>query len=102
MKLEDVIKELARLSGLTIPKFVLRVEQILATLQPYDHNQGNTVNACHVELPDKDITSAGTVSEIIENLEQTLSKRQLAFLYFYKIAEEGSSNKTSANQIFLN
>ena len=102
MTLEDAIKELAKLSGLTIPKFILRVEQILATLQPYDHNQGNTVNACHVELPDKDIISAGTVSEIIENFEKTLSKRQLAFLYFYKLSEEESRNKDSANQIFLN
>jgi hypothetical protein len=102
MKLEDVIKELAKLSGLPISKFVFRVEQILATLQPYDHNQGNAVNACHIELPDKDIISAGTVSEIIENLEKNLSKRQLAFLYFYKITEVESNNKTSANQIFLN
>lgn len=76
------------LDDLSLPNLVKLIEKEIADIYPYDHAQKDIPKACNVSMPDtfsiklKPSGEGGLiVSKIVEQVEQNLSKRQIALGY---------------------
>ena len=69
-------------------KLVIALEKEIAKLIPYKHEEDDMLKACNITVPEQVEALAGTCgSKIIEQLEATLTKRQLAFMFLQTAME---------------
>lgn len=72
-------------------KLVIALEKEIAKLIPYKHEEDDMLKACNITVPEQVEAVSGTCgSKVIEQLEATLTKRQLAFM-FLQTAMEGQN-----------
>lgn len=72
-------------------KLVIALEKEIAKLIPYKHEEDDMFKACNITVPEQVEAVSGTCgSKVIEQLEATLTKRQLAFM-FLQTAMEGQN-----------
>ena len=89
--MEEIRKKINDLfdSGLKGEELVLALEKAIKDIIPYDHDEGNPMDACgigsHIEMK---IIGAGSISQIVERIEKSITKRKLAFVLFRKIVED--------------
>ena len=86
-QIERILKAIL-LDEMTLPDLVKVIEKEIADLYPYDHEKKSVPEACNAGVPDtfsvklKPSDEGGlVVSKIVEQVEQNLSKRQLALGY---------------------
>ena len=86
-QIEKILKAIL-LDEMTLPDLVKVIEKEIADLYPYDHEKNSVPEACNASVPDpfsvklKPSDEGGlVVSKIVEQVEQNLSKRQLALGY---------------------
>ena len=86
-QIERILKAIL-LDEMTLPDLVKVIEKEIADLYPYDHEKNSVPEACNASVPDpfsvklKPSDEGGlVVSKIVEQVEQNLSKRQLALGY---------------------
>lgn len=75
--------------SLTGEALISELERAVAFIEPYDHDKDNPHEACgiksNIELR---IIGSGGISNIVERIERSLTKRKLAFILFQKIIED--------------
>ena len=86
-QIERILKAIL-LDEMTLPDLVKVIEKEIADLYPYDHEKESVPEACNASVPDpfsiklKPSDEGGlVVSKMVEQVEQNLSKRQLALGY---------------------
>lgn len=80
-------------------KLVIALEKEIAKLIPYKHEEDDMLKACNITVPEQVEALAGTCgSKIIEQLEATLTKRQLAFMFLQTAIE--SQNRGEQSESF--
>ena len=86
-QIERILKAIL-LDEMTLPDLVKVIEKEIADLYPYDHEKNSVPEACNASVPDpfsvklKPSDEGGlVVSKMVEQVEQNLSKRQLALGY---------------------
>lgn len=79
------ISELCSLD-LTNDEFIRSVEKELAKLVPYKHGESTIHKAAGLKAFEIEVSSAGRPSEIIEQIENNQTKRELAFALFDIVA----------------
>lgn len=84
-KLEEVLN-----SSLTGDKLRLALEQEIAKIFPYNHEERSPVKACGLDEDfEFQMAHAGTFSEAVEKVEKSVSKRQLAYMFLRAIIVDG-------------
>lgn len=76
-----------RLSGEAL---VEALEEQIAQIMPYKHSEEAPMEACNIpgDRMQVEIKGMGTISEIVERFEKTLTKRKLAFAFVHQAIEE--------------
>lgn len=88
------------LDDLSVPNLVKLIEKEVAGIYPYDHEQKNVPKACNVTIPESFAIKMGrsdegiVVSKMVEEIEATLSKRQLALAFVSAIVKMKESGIT--------
>lgn len=80
-------------------KLVIALEKEIAKLISYNHEEKDMLKACNITVPEQVEALSGTCgSKIIEQLEATLTKRQLAFMFLQTAME--SQNRGGQSESF--
>lgn len=99
--MEEIRKKINDLfdSGLRGEELVLALEKVIKNIVPYNHDISNPMDACgigsHIELK---IVGSGTISQIVEKIEKSTTKRKLAFVLFRKILEEKEGEEEASRK----
>ena len=90
--MKEIKKQIIKIcedSSLSKEELIKELERQIALLQPYDHDQRSPHKACdihdNIELR---LVGSGGISNVVERIERSLSKRKLAFIFFQKIMDE--------------
>lgn len=90
-KLQEVLN-----SPLEGDKLRLALETEIAKMFPYDHAERSPIEACGFRSDfEFELTHVGTISEAVEKIELSLSKRQLAYLLLRETIKEKPSRSYS-------
>ena len=86
-QIERILRNIL-LDEMSLPDLVKSIEKEISDMYPYDHEKKSVPEACNVSTPDafsiklNPSDEGGVViSKIVEQVEQNLSKRQLALGY---------------------
>lgn len=88
------------LDDLSVPNLVALIEKEIAGIYPYDHAQKDVPKACNVSMPESFAIKMGkrdegiVVSKMVEEIEASLSKRQLALAFVGAIVRMKESGIT--------
>lgn len=83
-KLEEVLN-----SSLTGDKLRLALEQEIAKIFPYNHEEHSPVKACGLDEDfEFQLAHVGTISEAVEKVEKSVSKRQLSYMFLKAVIGE--------------
>lgn len=75
---------------------VTALEKEIAKIIPYKHEENDMLKACNIDIPEQVEALSGTCgSKIIEQLEATLTKRQIAFMFLQTAMESRGRGESS-------
>ena len=81
-------------SGLKGEKLQAAIEREIEKISPYDHDDDNPMDACGIESNiEVKVIGQGSISNIVQRLERSMTKRKLAYVLFRRIVEAQMSEE---------
>lgn len=87
-------------SGLKGEALVIALEKEIKNVMPYNHDAGHPMDACNIKSNiELKVIGHGRVSQIVEKIESSITKRKMAFMLFKKIIEKEEGVEESENSL---